>query len=297
MEAIAGRMSVISPESRENVRAFRHRLGNGVEFVQPRARASADAPGRWNPRNVESIEECITEALREAMATGGALVTGPVDKRFFAALGRGSLGHTEFLAELGGGEEPVILFDAPDLRVAVLTRHIPLAAVAGRVTKELLEHGTRLVTRYVAAQEGLCFEELRPVAVAGLDPHCGEWGLLAETDVEVRGWAEELSADGLRLAGPFSADTVFLPASRASHSAVLCWYHDQGMVAVKLLAFDTAVNVTLGLPVVRTSPAHGVAYDIVGRGCASWRSMSRALTLAAACAGRISGHPCADRLP
>ena len=118
---------------------------------------------------------------------------------------------------------------------------------------------------------------VRPIAVAAVDPHCGEWGAFSDVDLQVRAWIEDLAREGVPVTGPFAADTLFVPHRLVEFDAILCWYHDQGMIPIKLLRFASAVNVTLGLPILRVSPAHGVAYDIAWQGQADPGSFFAAL--------------------
>ena len=175
--------------------------------------------------------------------------------------------------------EPLMWFASARLQVGLLTRHVPLSQVTPLVTRARLERGVELALRFLqrTGKAGTA-----PIAVAALDPHCGEWGVISPLDLEVQGWVRDLRDRGIPIDGPFSADTLFSPVSLRRFAGVLCWYHDQGMIPVKLLAFSDAVNVTLGLPLVRTSPAHGVAYDIAWKGIASPASTSRAVSLALA---------------
>jgi len=235
-------------------------------------------PGAWQEANVSSSLEALELAAGIALKEEAVLVTGPMDKRFFAAVGLAHGGHTEFLARFCGcTDEPLMWFDSPRLRVGLLTRHVPLADVPALVRPDRLARGVELARGFLARTRP---SVTCPLAVAALDPHCGEWGTFARNDLQVRDWIEELQSRGVPVEGPFSADTLFSSGSLERFSGILCWYHDQGMIPVKLLAFATAVNVTLGLPLLRTSPAHGVAYDIAWQGTASPASTIKALSLA-----------------
>ncbi len=277
LAATAQRLASLSPEFEETVRRFRNRLNGEIEVLEPTAKAAPFNPGVWAPDNVPFIRESLAEGLAIARQRGAALVTGPSDKRFFVAEGLAHSGHTEYLAQLAGEQAPVMLFDGGSHRTAVLTRHIPLRQVASRVTPDRLRRGAQLAAQYVRAVEG---DHPRPVAIAGLDPHCGEWGASSGTDLEVAGWVRTLTDEGVPIEGPFPADTLFVAGRWERYGVVLCWYHDQGMIPVKLNSFSQAVNVTLGLPVARCAPAHGVAYDIAGTGRADTGSFRRAIHLA-----------------
>jgi 4-hydroxy-L-threonine phosphate dehydrogenase PdxA len=224
--------------------------------------------GRYGLRSLEA-------ATRAALDENHALITGPLSKRSFIDGGAGPVGHTEFLARVAGvpEERVLMLFDGDRLRVATLTRHLPLAAVPGRVHPDVALRAAAQVAEYLAPR-GV---DAPRIALACLDPHCGEWGGLADTDLALR---DALAESGARLYGPLAADTLFLPTNLDCFDAVLCWYHDQAMIPVKMAAFDAAANVTLGLPILRTSPAHGPGYDIAGKGAANAGSMQRAVSLA-----------------
>ena len=236
---------------------------------------SAPEPGRYDPAWGAYGLQSLEAAAQAALDGGRALVTGPLSKRSFIDGGAGPVGHTEVLARLAGVPEDValMLFDSEGLRVATLTRHLPLADVPARVHPDLAVRAAVQVADYLRLRG---FEAPR-IALACLDPHCGEWGGLADTDLALR---EALAGSDARICGPLAADTLFLPANLERFDAILCWYHDQAMIPVKMAAFDTAANVTLGLPVLRTSPAHGPGYDIAGRGAANVGSMRRAIHLA-----------------
>ncbi|UCF41531.1 MAG: 4-hydroxythreonine-4-phosphate dehydrogenase PdxA [Gemmatimonadota bacterium] len=204
----------------------------------------------------------------------GAIVTGPAEKRALHAAGYAYPGHTEWLAELAGGVDVVMMLVAGTLRVALVTTHIPLAAVPSTVTIERV-----LKTGHITRSALECWwgiEDAR-LAVCALNPHGGEGGLFGAEDDEILApAARELDA-----AGPIPADTVFVRALRGEFDAVLAPYHDVGMTAVKVAGFGGGVNVTLGLPFIRTAPDHGTAFDIAGRGIADAGSMREAVRLAA----------------
>ncbi len=250
-----------------------------VEWIDVEATPCLSAPGKWTEENIGFIDASLRLGAELARERGCGLVTGPVDKHFFGALGMKDSGHTEYLVRQF--EKPATMyFDSPQCCLALMTRHIPLSDVTSRVEKWLLRQTVEHVDSFRRRMESTSQADGRPMVVVGVDPHCGEWGLISEVDRRVRTWVEELKEEGLGVAGPISADTAFLPESRARYSAALCWYHDQGMIPVKLLGFEDAVNVTLGLPVFRTSPAHGVAYDRAWRGESKSGSFRRALQMA-----------------
>lgn len=254
-------------------------MGSNIEWVDVGEPTELSAPGQWSEGNVAFIDASLVKALEICQEERCGLVTGPVDKRCFISLGMKDSGHTEYLVR--HFEKPATMyFDSPECNLALMTRHIPLLEVSSRVEKWLLQQTVEHVTGYWKRMGESAVVREKPMAVVGVDPHCGEWGLISELDREVRKWVEELRGEGLPVVGPISADTAFLPEVRAAHSAALCWYHDQGMIPVKLLGFEDAVNVTLGLPVFRTSPAHGVAYDRAWKGQSKSGSFLRALRVA-----------------
>ncbi len=217
---------------------------------------------------------CALQALEFGigLARNGAceaLVTGPVNKDQLYRIGFHHAGQTEFIADRCGVSRTnaVMLLASPTLKVFPLTVHVPLRQVPDLITQELV------VARSIAASRGLTrsFGIERPrLALAGLNPHAGENGALGREEVEVLIPAvEALRAEGYDVTGPHSPDTMFTPAAREAYDAALCLYHDQALIPLKALAFDEGVNVTLGLPIVRTSPDHGTAFDIAGKGLAS----------------------------
>lgn len=279
LQEILGRLASL-PSCQEDVAG----LSRGVEegrytLLDPGLPWASLMDGAWNEGNVPFIERSLILGLERCLETGSALVTPPSDKRFFSALGMHEAGHTEFLAHvLGASLEPVMLFDLPDFCLSIMTRHIPLSRVTRSVGLGRLRHHAGLMSDYLKLRLA---NRLAPprIAVLGLDPHCGEWGDIGSSDLKVAGWVKRLSKSGLSLEGPVPSDTLFVPDRLERVDGILAWYHDQGMIPVKLLGFKEAVNVTLGLSVLRTSPAHGVAYDRAGTGTASPDSMARAITL------------------
>ena len=207
-----------------------------------------------------------------------AIATAPVNKEAFAKAGLPWKGHTDLLAHLTGASRAVMMFHSEPLRVVLATVHVPLADVSHALTRELVEEVVR-----ITASELPRFGYPSPrIAIAGLNPHAGENGLLGTEEAEVlRPAVEALSAAGLAVDGPFPADTLFIRAMRGEFDVVVACYHDQGLIPVKMAAFGKAVNVTLGLPIVRTSVDHGTAFDIAGRGVADASSMIEAVKLAA----------------
>jgi 4-hydroxythreonine-4-phosphate dehydrogenase len=227
--------------------------------------------------------DAICAAVRDAQAgVVEGIATATVNKLAFARAGLPWKGHTDLLAHLTDSARVAMMFWSEPLKVVLATVHIPLADVPNALTAAVVEQVIDL-----AAAELPRFGVARPrLAVAGLNPHAGEEGLLGTEDREViRPAVERARSRGVDVDGPFPGDTVFVRAARGSFDAVIACYHDQGLIPVKLLAFGRAVNVTLGLPIVRTSVDHGTAFDIAGRGEADPSSMIEATVLAARLAG------------
>lgn len=243
------------------------------------------APGTPQPSDAPAIVEAIERAVALVMTgDAAALTTGPIQKASLYEAGFPHPGHTEFLGDLaerhtGTPATPVMMIAAPMLRTVPVTVHIPFVDVPKHLTRERIVAVGRTVARDLSERFGLAAPRL---AVAGLNPHAGENGHLGREDEEiVRPAVEALRAEGIAATGPLPADTLFHAAARARYDAVLGMYHDQALIPVKTLAFDDGVNVTLGLPFVRTSPDHGTALDLAGTGTANPASFLAALRLAA----------------
>ena len=251
-------------------------------------------PGVADAANAPAIIASIERAVAETMGgRASAVVTNPISKATLYAAGFAHPGHTEFLGELAarhapkGTWTPVMMLASDELRVVPVTVHIPLARVAAQITQARILDVCRVTARDAARYFGLP----RPrIAVAGLNPHAGENGALGREEIEVIAPAiATLRAEGLDIAGPYPGDTLFHAAARERYDVAVCMYHDQALIPIKTLAFDTGVNVTLGLPFVRTSPDHGTAFDIAGSGRASSTSLAAAMRLAAEMAGAMAG--------
>ena len=246
--------------------------------------ASADdlagfSRGTVSARSGRAAYDAILRAVDDAIeGKVVAVATAPINKEAFAAAGLPWKGHTDLLAHLTGAPRGVMMFHSDALRVVLATVHIPLAAVPAAITGALIEE-----TITVTARELPLFGIMRPrIAIAGLNPHAGEHGLLGSEDEQVLRPAVERSAKaGIDVSGPFPADTLFGRAVDGEFDVVIACYHDQGLIPVKMAAFGKAVNVTLGLPIIRTSVDHGTAFDIAGRGIADPSSMIEAVKLAA----------------
>jgi 4-hydroxythreonine-4-phosphate dehydrogenase len=234
--------------------------------------------GRVDARSGKAAYDAIVRATGDALAGKvAAIVTAPINKAAFAAAGYPWPGHTDLLAHLCGVKDATMMFWSDELRVVLATVHVPLADVPGLLTRErvlaLLELTAASLPKF-----GLVSAR---IALAGLNPHAGEDGLLGREDLDVLAPAvADARAAGLQVSGPFPADTVFVRAARGEFDAVVACYHDQGLIPIKLLAFGRAVNVTLGLPIVRTSVDHGTAFDIARKGVADEGSLVEAILLA-----------------
>ena len=244
--------------------------------------ASPGAPDASSaPAAIASIRRAVADVLA---GNAAAVVTNPIAKNVLYRSGFAEPGHTEFLAKLvqeatGKPARPVMMLWSPELAVVPVTIHLPLKDVVARLTSDLVVETGRIVARDLTARFGIS----RPrIVVAGLNPHAGEEGALGEEDGAVVAPAvKRLQAEGIDAIGPLPADSLFHERARATYDVALCMYHDQALIPIKTLAFDRAVNVTLGLPFVRTSPDHGTAFDIAGTGTADPSSLVAALTLAA----------------
>ncbi|WP_234188502.1 4-hydroxythreonine-4-phosphate dehydrogenase PdxA [Shinella sp. NM-101] len=243
-------------------------------------------PGTPDARNAGAIIGAIETAVALTMAgRTSAVVTNPIAKAVLYDAGFGFPGHTEFLADLAAkatGQPflpPVMLLAGPKLRAVPVTIHIPLKDVPAALTEDLIVETATITERDLRERFGIGRPRL---AIAGLNPHAGEGGALGlEDDAVVRPAVARLRAAGIDAVGPLPADTMFHDAARATYDVALCMYHDQALIPAKALGFDTSVNATLGLPFIRTSPDHGTAFAIAGKGVARPDSLLAALRLAA----------------
>jgi 4-hydroxythreonine-4-phosphate dehydrogenase len=240
-------------------------------------------PGKLSAESGYAAYETIVRAVRDAQAGGiHGIATAPINKEALALAGLPWRGHTEMLAELTNARRVAMMFWSEKLRVVLATIHIPLARVPSALTIESVMEIIDL-THLELPRFGIG----RPrIALAGLNPHAGEHGVLGseEADVLEPAVARSVKA-GIDIAGPYPGDTIFLRAVRGEFDAVIACYHDQGLIPIKMVAFGQAVNVTLGLPIIRTSVDHGTAFDIAGKGIADPESMVQAVLLAAKLAG------------
>nr|WP_246504985.1 4-hydroxythreonine-4-phosphate dehydrogenase PdxA [Microvirga antarctica] len=265
---------------------------NALPVIPLSTTVSAE-PGKPDPLAAASTIESIESAV--ALVSSGqadAVVTNPISKHVLYQAGFPHPGHTEFLAALASARaghpvHPVMMLWSEELAVVPVTVHIPLSAVSSALTTALIVETGRIVARELRERFGLHRPRL---AVAGLNPHAGENGAMGQEDDAIIAPAVEiLRAEGIDTVGPLPADTMFHARARSRFDAALAMYHDQALIPIKTLAFDEAVNITLGLPFVRTSPDHGTAFDIAGKGVARPDSLIAALKLAA----RLTRRPSA----
>lgn len=249
-------------------------------------------PGQPDPATAAGTITAIEIAVKlTARRKASAVVTNPIAKSVLYSAGFQHPGHTEFLAalaerETGHSFRPVMMLACPQLRVVPVTIHIPLSAVPSSLNEALIAETIRITAHDLKARFGIASPR---IAVAGLNPHAGEQGTIGREDEEiVRPALDRLRAEGIDVAGPLPADTMFHEAARKRYDAAVCMYHDQALIPIKTLGFEIGVNVTLGLPFIRTSPDHGTAFDIADRGVASPASLEAALKLAAQLAGTAS---------
>jgi 4-hydroxythreonine-4-phosphate dehydrogenase len=248
-------------------------------YIRPVALHHPVTPGRLDSANAAYVVATLERALGGCLSGEfAALVTGPVHKGILNDAGFAFTGHTEFLAARSAAATPVMMLAAPGLRVALATTHLPLAQVPAAITTESLTAVLRVLHGDLRARFGIA----RPsILVCGLNPHAGESGHLGREEIEViEPVVRRLQAEGMNLRGPVPADTAFIPAQLAGIDAVLAMYHDQGLPVLKARDFEHAVNITLGLPFIRTSVDHGTALELAGSGRADASSLRAALDMA-----------------
>lgn len=251
----------------------------------PVAMSEVERPGRPAKANADYVLECLRTASRLCLEGGAAgLVTGPINKRVINRADISFSGHTEFLAAEAGVDEVVMLLAAGALRVALVTTHLPLADVPAAIGEKRLTRTLEIVHAELVRRFGIAQPR---IAVLGLNPHAGEGGALGSEDVEIiEPVIERQRILGMNLSGPIPADTAFVPHQLRQFDAVVAMYHDQGLPVLKHVGFGHAVNITLGLPYVRTSVDHGTALDIAGQGRADPGSLVAAISLARELADR-----------
>jgi 4-hydroxythreonine-4-phosphate dehydrogenase len=255
--------------------------GQTVLPVLHHAFAAPQAPGVPVAANAAGVISAIERGVALVRAgQAAALCTAPIHKQALQdGAGFAFPGHTEFLAHLAGDADVVMMLASPLLRVVPATIHVPLSQVPRALTPAALERVVRITAAGLATRFGI---DAPRIAVAGLNPHAGEGGKIGTEEVDWIGpLVARLAAEGLDITGPLSADTMFHAAARQRYDVAICMYHDQALIPIKTLDFDGGVNVTLGLPFLRTSPDHGTAFDIAGKGLANPASLIAALRLAA----------------
>ena len=243
--------------------------------------AAPAMPGRPDPANAQNVIDVIARAVGLVQqGRAAAICTSPIHKKALQdGAGFAYPGHTEYLAALAGVDRVVMMLASDTLRVVPVTIHVALRDVPSALTTDLLADTIRITHAGLRRDFGITTPQL---AVAGLNPHAGEGGAMGREEIElIAPTLDSLRAEGLTLSGPHSADTMFHAAARARYDAAICMYHDQALIPIKTLAFDDGVNVTLGLSFIRTSPDHGTAFDIAGRGVANPSSLIAALRMAA----------------
>ena len=269
---------VVSATPEETEACFSERLP-----VVEVGRTVPDQPGEISPLSGPAVIGAIEQAVAAVLAGScRGLVTAPIHKAALYDAGFTHPGHTEFLAALcatdGAAPRPVMMLTHEDLRTVPLTIHVPLEHVPRLVTREAVVETARIVHRDLQSRFGIAAPK---IALAGLNPHAGESGAIGREEIDAIGpAARQLAAEGIDVAGPLPGDTLFYPPHWRSYDAVIAMYHDQALIPIKTVAFDEAVNVTLGLPIVRTSPDHGTALDLAGTGKASPRSFLAAIRMA-----------------
>lgn len=278
---VCGSTGVVQEAARRTGIAFPQELmietGQGAEYT----------PGNPTREGAAMARAALTRALemtREGDAAG--IVTGPVAKSAIHSVDDSFVGQTEFCADACGAarEDAVMMLAGPSLRTVPITVHCALAEVPSRLTRNLIVQRSRIVARALHTDFGISGPRL---AIAGLNPHAGEDGRMGREEIEIIAPAiAALRAEGIDATGPHPADTLFAPHRRDTYDVAVAMYHDQALVPLKTLDFDHGVNVTLGLPVVRTSPDHGTAFDIAGKGVARPEAMIAAIRMAGQIAAR-----------
>lgn len=242
--------------------------------------AAPATAGIATPENAQGVIDVIRRGVDLVQSgAASALCTGPIHKKALQdGAGFGFPGHTEFLAHLAGVKQVVMMLASDQLRVVPVTIHIAISQVPVALTPDLLAENIRITHAALQREFGIAAPR---IAVAGLNPHAGEGGAMGMEDIDIIiPVLDHLRGEGLDIAGPMSADTMFHSRARAAYDVAICMYHDQALIPIKTLDFDTGVNVTLGLPFIRTSPDHGTAFDIAGRGIAKPTSLIEALKMA-----------------
>lgn len=251
----------------------------GTLLVHAVSRAEPTTAGVLNPANAAYVLETLEEAISLCTTKAAqAMVTGPVQKSVINEAGASFIGHTEFLQEKTSTPEVVMMLATSQMRVALATTHLPLADVPRAITRERLLQ--TLAITHTDLRQKFAIENPR-IAVLGLNPHAGEGGHMGSEEIDtIIPVLDELRAQGMNLLGPLPADTAFNPKVLEQCDAVFAMYHDQGLPVLKYAGFGQAINITLGLPIIRTSVDHGTALDLAGTGEADWRSLEHAIRIA-----------------
>ncbi len=253
-------------------------FGEALPVLPVELRAPVQS-GTLAPANAAAVMRAIDMACDFAMSgAASGVVTNPIHKRALYEAGLNVPGHTEYLAERSGGATPVMMLSCPGLRVVPVTVHDALASVAMKLTRDMIVEKGLILVRALKHDLGIAAPR---IAVAGLNPHAGEEGHIGREEIDViRPAMDIIAREGVALSGPLPPDTMFHAAARAQYDAALCMYHDQALIPIKTIDFERGVNTTLGLGIVRTSPDHGTALDIAGRGIANALSLIEAIKLA-----------------
>ncbi len=274
----AGRFLVVTDEG--SYKKHFSRQHKGIDYcIVPSQERRGYSPGKPTDNSAQLALRFLEQAvvlLKDK--TIHALVTAPLAKEYVDAVQPGFLGHTEYLAETFRVKKFDMMFVADRLKTVIVTRHVAIKDVPKLITRQKVFDSIELVDRSLREQ----FKIRHPrVAVCGLNPHAGEGGKFGREELEsIIPAIKKAARKGIHVSGPWSGDTMFVPQKRGAFDAVVCMYHDQGLIAPKALYFDSVVNLTIGLPFVRTSPAHGTAFDIAGKNKADASSMSKAIELA-----------------
>lgn len=278
----AGQLGLSVPIHRhENLDGYHH-AGGKLNIWNPCSEADSAAPvtpGRASPATAAAVVACIEAAAKSCIqGKGAAVVTAPIEKAVLRETGFAFPGHTEFLAHVGNTEHVVMMLASDQLRIALLTTHMALADVPKAISYQSTLETIRITHRSLQRQFGITSPKL---ALCGLNPHAGEQGHfgLEEGTILMPAVAEAREA-GNDIDGPLPADTLFSPAMREKYDAIICCYHDQGLIPIKTLSFGEAVNITLGLPFIRTSVDHGTAFDRAATGNVSYSSIMEAIAMA-----------------
>jgi 4-hydroxythreonine-4-phosphate dehydrogenase len=276
------------PELRHNARHSPHERGSLT--VCPIPLAVESTAGQLEVRNARYVLALLDRAIEGALrGEFAAIVTAPVHKGVINDAGVAFTGHTEYLAERTGSPRPVMMLATGEMRVALATTHLPLRAVSDAIDVPSLCEVATILDRDLREKWGIAAPR---IAVCGLNPHAGENGHLGDEEIRVIAPAiARMQQSGIRATGPLPADTVFVPGILSGYDAVLAMYHDQGLPVIKHAGFDRAVNITLGLPIVRTSVDHGTALDLAGTGRADASSLLAAIEAAVAIAQRAAPEP------